>query len=281
MKRLILAIKIADTLERPESTVMIVDALNLAFRWKHSGKLNFVDEYIQTVYSLAKSYNAGTVIIAADWGSSSYRRDIYPEYKLDRKEKYETQTPAEKEAFEAFFQEYERVLEELGKRMKVFRYKGVEADDIAAWLVRYRKKFNFENIWLISSDRDWDLLISDNVSRFSYVTRKEITVDTWPYDVPIDQYISYKCIVGDKGDNIPGIPGIGDKRACALLADYGDALTIYDACPLPGAYKYIQALNDNKGQILINYELMDLIAHCDEAIGQENVKDLEWRLNEH
>ena len=67
----------------------------------------------------------------------------------------------------------------------VLRYQGVEADDIAAHLVKEKDKYGLEYIWLVSSDRDWDLLIQENVSRFSYVTRKEVRLDNWKdnYDV--------------------------------------------------------------------------------------------------
>ena len=47
------------------------------------------------------------------------------------------------------------------------------------------------------------------------------------------------------------------------------------------SYKYIQALNENGDQILRNYELMDLITYCDEAIGPDNVQDIESRLDEY
>ena len=57
----------------------------------------------------------------------------------------------------------------------MLRYEGVEADDIAAHIVRYKEHYGANKIWLISSDRDWDLMIGPKVSRFSYVTRKEIT----------------------------------------------------------------------------------------------------------
>ena len=63
------------------------------------------------VKSLANSYNCGTVIITADWGSSSYRKEILPEYKQNRKDKYAEQTEAEKQAFIDFFEEYEETLE--------------------------------------------------------------------------------------------------------------------------------------------------------------------------
>ena len=65
-------------------TVMILDSLNLAFRWKHSGETDFLEAYIKTVESLRKSYNCGKVIIACDKGSSSYRKTIYEDYKQNR-----------------------------------------------------------------------------------------------------------------------------------------------------------------------------------------------------
>jgi len=265
---------------KPDSNMMIVDCMNVAFRWKHSGATKFVEEYIATVMSLAKSYNAGTIIAAADWGGSSYRKTLFPEYKANRKELVEKQTSEEKEASRKFFDEYERVLEALDKhpRIQLFRYQGVEADDIAAYLVSRLHDYGFDQAWLISSDRDWDLLVGPHVSRFSTVTRKEVTLDTWDYPVTPEQYISYKVLMGDSGDNIPGIPGVGPKRAAALIEQYGSAMDIYDACPLPGKQKFIQAVNDNRDQIPLNYELMDLISFSQEAIGHNNVQDIGRRL---
>lgn len=260
--------------------LMIVDAMNLAFRWKHSGAAKFTDDYIMTVLSLAKSYDAGTIIIAADWGGSEYRKGLYPEYKANRKELVDKQTAEEKEQARLFFNEYERVLEAMDKhkQMRVFRYKGVEADDIAAYICSRLHDYGFDQAWLISSDRDWDLLVNERVSRFSYVTRKEHTLDTWDYPVTPDQYISYKVLTGDAGDNVPGVPGVGPKRAAALIEQYGSAMDIYDAIPLAGKQKFIQAVNDSKDQILINYELMDLVSFCEEAIGHANVQDIGRRL---
>jgi 5'-3' exonuclease len=266
--------------ERILDGVLIVDALNLAFRWKHQGRTDFRNQYVETVKSLATSYNCGTVIITADWGSSSYRKEILPEYKQNRKDKYATQTEAEKQAFIDFFDEYEETLELLSEEYKVLRFKGVEADDLAAHLVKQKEQYKLNNIWLVSSDRDWDLLIQEGVSRFSYVTRKEITIDNWSehYNVTPEEYISFKCLTGDKGDNVPGINGIGPKRAEQLIKDYGDAMTIYDNIPLDGKYKYIQELNQNADILLKNYELMDLITYCDDAIGTDNVSEIQGRM---
>ena len=267
-----------------KKTTLIVDALNLAFRWKHQGRTDFRYEYQKTVHSLASSYSCSEIIITADWGSSSYRKEISPDYKQNRKEKFAEQSEEERIAFEEFFEEFEASLEVLAEEgYPVLRYKGVEADDIAAHLVKHKDRYNLENIWLVSSDRDWDLLIQENIGRFSYVTRKEVTLENWGehYEVSPDQYISLKCLTGDKGDNVPGIPGIGPKRAQQLIQQYGSAFSIFDATPIDSKYKFIQALNENADQILVNYELMDLIAYCDEAIGPANILDIECKINEY
>lgn len=263
-----------------KSGTMIVDALNLAFRWKHQGRTDFRYEYEKTVKSLADSYKCDSIIITADGGSSSYRRDILPDYKQNRKDKYATQTEEEKIAFEEFFEEYQATLELLETTMPLLRFDGVEADDVAAHLVKYKNKYNLGNVWLISSDRDWDLLIQESVSRFSYVNRKEVKLENWHdhYEVTPEQYISLKCLTGDKGDNVPGITGIGPKRAASLITEYGDALTIYDSLPLPSKYKHIQELNASGERILQNYELMDLMSYCDDAIGASNIAGIEEKI---
>ena len=275
-----MAFNFEDKIGGDSGTALVVDALNLAFRWKHQGRTDFRHDYVAVVKSLANSYNCGNIIITADWGSSSYRKEILPEYKQNRKDKYATQTEEEKQAFIDFFEEYEETLELLAEEYQVLRFKGVEADDLAAHLVKRKKDYGLEDVWLISSDRDWDLLIQDGVSRFSYVTRKEVTIDNWSdhYNVSPEEYISFKCLTGDKGDNVPGISGIGPKRAEGLIKDYGDAMTIYDNIPLSGSYKYIQELNANAEVLLKNYELMDLVTYCDEAIGVDNVSEIEGRM---
>jgi|TARA_R100000149_G_scaffold40139_1_gene15522 5'-3' exonuclease len=262
---------------------LIVDALNLAFRWKHQGRTDFRYDYQNTVKSLAKSYDCKRIIITADWGSSTYRKTIAPDYKQNRKDKFAEQSEEERIAFEEFFEEFEESLHLLREEYPILRYKGVEADDIAAHLVKYRQEYDLDYIWLISSDRDWDLLIQENVGRFSYVTRKEVRLDNWKehYEVSPEQYISLKCLTGDKGDNVPGIPGIGPKRAVQLIRDYGDAMDIYNATPIESRYKYIQALNENAEQLLVNYELMDLMTYCDDAIGQDNIEDIGRVLDEY
>ena len=266
------------------NTIMIVDALNLGFRWKHSGAKEFVEEYLRTVESLRKSYKAGKVIIACDEGSSSYRKNIFPEYKSNRKEKYADQTESERLDFEAFLKEFNSVIDTYKEvdDYPVLKFSKCEADDIAAYVVnRFKSSYN---IWLMSSDKDWDLLIDDNVSRFSYVTRKEITKDNWGehYEYNIDEHISIKCLTGDSGDGIPGVPGIGPVKAKSLVSAYGSTYDIISNLPIASKYKYIANLNAFGGESLIrNYKLMDLVTHCDEALGEENCKQIDKILGEY
>ena len=267
-----------------ENTLMIVDALNLAFRYKHSGAGDFAEDYLRTVESLKKSYKASHVVIACDQGSSSYRKQLSNVYKQNRKDKQALQTEAEAAAFELFFEDFLATLEHIAANTNypVLKFQGVEADDIAAYIVQEYAK-NFDNVWLISSDRDWDLLLHNNVSRFSYVTRKEVTLNNWDshYDFKHDDYISIKCLMGDSGDNVIGVEGIGPKRAQALVEQYGTTWDIIASIPLNGKYKYIQAVNESRDKLELNYKLMDLVTHCQEAVGEQNCEQINTILQEY
>lgn len=267
------------------NTLMIVDALNLAFRYKHSGATDFMDSYLQTVESLRKSYKASKVIITCDQGSSSYRKQIYPLYKQNRKDKYDLQTPEEAEAFEAFFKEFNRVMDMYTEvdDYPMLRFDKCEADDIGAYVTRKAVKRGYK-VWLMSSDKDWDLLVDENVSRFSYVTRKETTLENWNehYEYDPSDHISIKCLTGDSGDNIFGVPGIGPKKAHALVREYGSAYDIAASLPISSRYKHISNLNDfGMDAILLNYKLMDLVSHCDEALGEDNCKTIDKVLEKY
>lgn len=264
--------------------LQIVDSLNLAFRYKHAKAVNFAEDYMRTVDSLRKSYKCEKIIITGDMGSSSYRKNLYPLYKQNRKDKFADQTPEEKAQFEAFFAEVQDILSlyEDKEGFMVARFPGVEADDIAAYITRKRRVYGIEQIWLISSDRDWNLLVEEGVSQFSYVTRKEFTVENWHehYEWDRDSYISIKCLMGDSGDNVPGVPGIGPKKAASLVKEYGSTYDIISSLPISSRYKYIAALNEfGADALLLNYKLMDLVTFCEDAIGEENVKILNEKLD--
>lgn len=206
---------------------------------------------------------------------------IFPEYKANRETLKEKQTDQERLDFEAFIKEFSRTID-IYKSIDdypVLKFSKVEADDIAAYIVRKYKKTH--NIWLMSSDKDWDLLLDNNVSRFSYVLGKEIRLDNWKdyYDYEPDEHISIKCLTGDSGDNIPGVEGVGIKRAEHLVRQYGSTYDIIASLPISSKYVHINKLNSfGADKLLLNYQLMDLVTYCEDALGEENCKIIDLML---
>lgn len=260
-----------------KENLVLVDALNIAFRYKHRGMTEFAAEYLRTITSLGKSYGAKNIVLLADQGQSAYRKHLDPGYKGGRKEKYKDQTPEEEAQVKAFFEGYEKALELVREHYTVLRYKGVEADDLAGFIVK-ETSAKYEHTWLISSDKDWDLLLADNVSRFSFVTRKEYTLENFfdfhGCDTP-EEYISMKVLQGDSGDSVIGIEGVGAKRAYNLVREYGTAMNIFSEIPLDGKQKFVERINNSGDLILLNYELMDLLAFCEDAIAFPDKNNLE------
>lgn len=269
------------TINETGNNLLLVDGLNMSFSFR--GQTDFYKKYLDMINSLKRSYKADKVILCVDKGGSDYRKSIYPEYKYNRKIKQDAQTDQERKEFEEFFKSFEAALVYVAENSDYLsiRYPGVEADDTIAYICSKFKKLGKKHIWIVSSDRDLNLLVDDNVSQFSYVTRKEFTVDNWEehYDFSRDDYISVKCLMGDSGDNVPGVPGIGPKRALQLVQEYGSTYDIIASLPISSKYKYISALNTFGAEnLMLNYKLMDLVTYCDEAIGEENCKKLDQQL---
>ena len=115
------------------------------------------------------------------------------------------------------------------------------------------------------------------------MTRKEVTFDNWNehYDCDPEQYISIKCLMGDSGDNVKGVEGIGPKRAAELVREYGSALDIVASLPIQSKYKYIQSLNKHSETIMLNYQLMDLLTFCEDALGADNIVQINKIMEEY
>jgi 5'-3' exonuclease len=278
--RIIMSKKFNDSMPKGNN-LMIIDGFNLAFRYKHAKKRQFAAEYLQTVMSFANSYSATEVVVLSD-GGSKFREEKYPNYKGDRKLLRATQSDEDKAEFADFLLDWQQAFELCGTQYHTIRYNGVEADDIAACLAIDPEIIqSFDHTWLISSDKDWDLLVSNKISRFTYRTRKEITLQNWSehYNYTQEQHLSVKVLQGDKSDTIPGVAGIGEKRAATLVQQYGTAYDVYMALPINDKRVFMQNLNNFKEQILLNYELMDLPTYCWDAVGDHSA-DLKDKIGE-
>ena len=95
-------------------------------------------------------------------------------------------------------------------------------------------------------------------------------------DFDPEYFLTYKCLTGDKGDNVPGVTGVGPKRATGLIQQYGDVFDIMASLPIDGKYKFIQNLNEfGSDGLEIGVKLMDLmydtgaavLGHKDEILG--------------
>lgn len=253
--------------QKAHNGLLLIDGLNLAFRHLRGNHTSFAAEYISTIESLANSYEASKIIVLGDWGSY-WRKSYYPEYKANREEKRKNQTPEDEQKFSEFLDEFNNTCILLqAKGYPFIRQKGNEADDLFSAIIdsKYTKKY--DKIWIISSDRDLNLLLSDRVSQFSTVTRKEYRLDNWSDYYPFrhEQFIDYKILSGDAGDNVSKAPGVGEKRAMSLLEEY-DSVWDMDF-PLEGP-KYIQNLNEfaKSGGLERNDMLMNIPEHYEEAI---------------
>jgi DNA polymerase-1 len=245
------------------NNLMIVDANNLSYRWlQRPNYASFGADFIRTIQSLSKSYEAARTIVCFDFGKSYYRMDMHEEYKGTRKKPQEEEEIKKYDDFFAVLNELPEQLDE-----EVLKFRGVEADDILAWITQNISD-RYDHTWIVSSDRDLYQLIDNNVSIFNIFGRKEVTLQTLRDDFEVDpsEYMLSRIIEGDKSDNILGIEGIGPKRAQGLAREYRTLDNLLAALPIKGRSKYIQNLNAGSDQLVRNEKLINLKKYCAEAI---------------
>lgn len=251
------------------NNLLIVDGINLAMRFKHRGHNIFGAEYLATINSLAVSYGAKDVIHLSDYGKSTFRKELLPTYKGAREDKRAEQSEEETKSWEDFFEGYTRAVELVGEAGHCsVKLRGVEADDLAGFFAENLYD-RYDTIWLISTDADWDQYLNDKVKRWAYTTQKEFTLENFYEEHGCDnpeEYTHVKAIQGDRGDSVPGVDGIGVKRAYNLVREFGSVHDLVGALPLPGKQLYIQNLNKSADLLLKNLELMDLPSYYYEAI---------------
>lgn len=258
------------------NNLLIIDANNLSYRWlQRPNYANFGPDFIRTIQSLSKSYEAARTIVCFDFGKSYYRMDMHEEYKGTRKK---PQDEDEIKKYEEFFAVLNDLPEQLDE--EVLKFRGVEADDILAWITQNISD-RYEHTWVVSSDRDLYQLVDHNVSIFNIFGRREVTVESLrdDFNVSPSEYMLSRIIEGDKSDNILGIEGIGPKRAQTLAREHKTLDALLEALPIKGKSKYIQNLNAGKDVLIRNEKLINLKRYCKEAIiagklGEEPIEQL-------
>ena len=150
------------------------------------------------------------------------RRAIYPDYKANRKP-----APAD------FYIQIPYLLELLRAfHIPLYEFDDYEADDIIGTLARRAAASNI-TAQIISGDLDMLQIVDENIEMyqmrrgFTDVAKFDIAAIEAKYDLRKDQFLDLKSIKGDSSDNIPGVPGIGEKGAVKLLQEYGSLDGVY------------------------------------------------------
>src|SRR5262249_48051266 len=145
-------------------------------------------------------------------GTRTFRNVMYPDYKAHRKD------PPEELVVQMDY--FSKIVESMG--WPCLAVPGVEADDVIATLVRHARERDWEVV-IYSADKDIMQLIGDHVSMIDALHQKTYTRNEVikKMGVPPEKIPDFLALVGDTSDNIPGIRGVGDKTAAALLDQYG------------------------------------------------------------
>ena len=155
--------------------------------------------------------------VAFDKGGSSARVAVFPEYKANRDE-----TP---EAIKIAVPYIKRILKAM--HIPIIEREGVEADDLIGTLSKQAEKEGFKT-YMVTPDKDYAQLISENIFMYR-PARMGNGIEIWgipevqkKFEVERpEQVIDYLGMMGDSVDNIPGLPGVGDKTAKKFLAQFG------------------------------------------------------------
>ncbi|MBC2283225.1 DNA polymerase I [Listeria booriae] len=190
------------------------------------------------------------VLVAFDAGKTTFRHSQYKEYKGGRQK-----TPSE-------LSEQFPFIRELLDAYSIPRYELVnyEADDIIGTLTKEAEKADLEVV-VITGDRDLTQLASPKTTVF--ITKKGITdmEENTPaslkekYDLTPEQIIDMKGLMGDSSDNIPGIPGVGEKTALKLLHQFGTVEEVLANVDQISGKKLQEKVQDNKESAIMSKEL--------------------------
>jgi DNA polymerase-1 len=253
--------------------ILIIDSLNTFLRAftviQHFNKsLNHVGGltgYLRSVGYAINLIRPTRVILAFDGkGSSTNKRYIYPEYKANRGIRRVTNW----DAFENQEQESEAITNQLVRLVDYLKclpvdlisVDKIEADDVIGYISQQMDS----QITIMSSDRDYLQLVSQKITVYSptkkiFYTPEKVRKE---YGVSSENFLNYKVLTGDSGDNVPGIKGIGPKTIVKLYPELADdvkmTLTEIIDKAKDGPGKGFMSIRNFEHQLKINEKLMDL-----------------------
>lgn len=215
---------------------------------------NAIYGFATMLLSLLTSEKPTHVAVAFDVSRKTFRSEIFPEYKANR-----AKTPNE-------FRSQMSYLHELVNAFGItqFEVEGYEADDVIATITKRAEKEGAE-VFICTGDRDSFQLVNDKTTVL-YPKRgvsdlARMTPDTVQekYGMSPAQYPDFAALRGDPSDNLPSIPGVGEKTAAKWVVEYGSLQELLSNVDKVGG-KVGQALRDSIDNVIRNRELTQLVA---------------------
>ncbi|WP_111708906.1 DNA polymerase I [Lutibacter citreus] len=218
-----------------------------------SAILGFTNSLLEVI----KREKPDHLAVAFDKGGSHSRNEAFPEYKSNRQE-----TP---EAIKIAVPYIHKILEAM--HIPIIEKEGFEADDLIGTLSKQAEKAGFET-YMVTPDKDFAQLVSENIFMYK-PARMGNGIEIWGipevqkrFEVERpEQVIDYLGMMGDAVDNIPGLPGVGDKTAKKFLKQYGSMENLLaNTHELKGKMK--EKVEANKELGLLSKELATIILDC-------------------
>ncbi|EGQ8028695.1 DNA polymerase I [Vibrio vulnificus] len=245
----------------PENPLILIDGSSYLYRAFHAypGTMSNGDIPTNAVYgvvnmlrSMMRQFASDRIAVVFDAKGKTFRDDMYPEYKANR--------PPMPDDLRCQIEPLHQVIKAMGLPLIVIE--GVEADDVIGTLA-YQASQQGMPVLISTGDKDMAQLVDDNITLINTMTNvvmdREGVIEK--FGIPPELIIDYLALMGDKVDNIPGVPGVGDKTATALLQGIGGLSKLYDhlddiaALGFRGSKTMAQKLVDNKDNALLSYQL--------------------------
>lgn len=221
--------------------------------------------FMNSLFDVIKREKPDHLAVCFDKGGSSERIAIFPEYKANR-----AATP---DAIKIAVPYIHQILE--GMNIPIIEQEGMEADDLIGTLAKQAEKENYE-VFMVTPDKDFGQLVSENIFMYR-PARMGNGIEIWGIpevqnrfgvQTP-EQVIDYLGMMGDASDNIPGLPGVGDKTAKKFIETYGSMEGLLaNTHELKGKMK--ERIEENKELGLLSKELATINLNCDVTFDEKS-----------
>lgn len=228
---------------------------------------NAVYGFLSMLLKLREDINPDYIITAFDKSKKTFRNDAFEDYKAGRKK-----TPPE---LIMQFPVIREILSKMG--IAVFEMEGYEADDLIGTFSTIAEKGGME-VFVVTGDKDALQLATDHVnivinkkgiSEKEIYNRERFIED---FGVTPTQYIDVKGLMGDKSDNIPGVPGVGEKTAFKLIKEHGTMEDLLMNLDSVSGKKLKESLIEYREQAILSKRLSTIITEVPIEVSLEDLK---------